>query len=68
MYTAKDIDVQKFEDKLKAMRTAERDENILAKKEADAYFNGYEKCIYEVVDMLHCSNYEKKQEITVKGP
>ena len=60
MYTAKDIDVQKFEDELKAMRNDARDKNILAKKEADAYFNGYEKRIYEVVDMLHCSNYEKE--------
>ena len=59
MYTAKDIDVKKFEDKLKAMRNAASEKNVLDVKTADAYFNGYEKCIYEVVDMLHCSNYEK---------
>lgn len=59
MYTAKDIDVQKFEDELKAMRNAARNKNILEVKASNSYFNGYEKCIYDVIDMLHCSNYEK---------
>ncbi len=60
-YTAKDIDVEKFEQELDQMeKYAQFDlQKQIAKVEARA--QGYTDAIREVRQMLHCSNFEREK-------
>ena len=59
-YTAKDIDVTKMEQGL-TDKLRHKEDNIRKKISCEeAFLNGYTDAIYDVIDMLHCSNYEKR--------
>lgn len=62
MYTVKNLDVAAFEKALQDSRNFQRDQMLLKREKAESYFNGWEECMYRVIDMLHCSNYEKAEE------
>ncbi len=59
-YTPENIDIPAFEDALKQKRDFQGSELRRKVATAQAFFEGYEKCVYDVIDMLHCSNYEKR--------
>lgn len=60
-YTAKDIDVAKMEQGLKD-KLHHKEDKIRTKISCEeAFLNGYTEAIYDVIDMLHCSNYEKSE-------
>lgn len=58
-YTAENIDPEKFEAGLKNNRKYQEELHREAIKRATAEFQGYCKCLEDVREMLHCSNYEK---------
>lgn len=55
---AENIDIEAFESALEDRRNRKRDEKIVAIKQAESYFQGYEDAIEAVAGMLHCANYE----------
>lgn len=58
-YTPENIDIAAFEEALKQSREFQRT-GLYRKVDAErAFFEGYSKCVDEVISMLHCSNYEK---------
>lgn len=57
-YTAEHIDTEKFEAGLENNRKYQEQLHEEAIKRATAEFQGYCKCLEEVREMLHCSNYE----------
>lgn len=61
LYTAKDIDVAQMEQGLKDK--LRHKEDMISKEilRQESFLKGYEDAIYDVIDMLHCSNYEKRQ-------
>lgn len=61
-YMAEHIDSKLFEDALNENRKAERETLNISIERARAYFNGYDKCIEDVRGMLHCKNYESKDQ------
>lgn len=61
LYTAKNLDVQKCEDRFLEMRQYQQQKCIEAKKSADSFFSGYEKALDDVSSMFHCSNYESAE-------
>lgn len=61
-YTAKDIDVAKMEQGLKDKIRHKEDKIRNKISFEEAFLNGYTDAIYDVIDMLHCSNYEKSEE------
>lgn len=63
MYTVKNLDVAAFEKALKDSRNFQRDQMLLKREKAESYFNGWEECMHRVIDMLHCSNYEKAEGV-----
>ena len=65
-YTPKNIDIEAFENALMQSRKVEERRLCAAKMQAQAYFDGFDACLSEVVSMLHCSNYEKR-EVTSDG-
>ena len=60
-YTPENIDIPAFEEALLQKRNFQGEE-LRRKIDVDhAFFDGYEKCVYDVISMLHCSNYEKRE-------
>lgn len=64
-YIAENIDPEKFEAGLKNNRKYQEELHREAIKRATAEFQGYCKCLEEVREMLHCSNYESNGKETV---
>jgi len=60
-YTAQNIDVTKMEQGLKDKLRHEEDKIRKKISSEEAFLNGYTDAIYDVIDMLHCSNYEKSE-------
>lgn len=60
-YTPENIDIHAFEDALMKKREFQKWQRMIAVEKADAYFAGYEKALFDVQSMLHCSNYEKRE-------
>lgn len=58
-YIAENIDTEKFEAGLENNRKYQEKLHEEALKRATAEFQGYCKCLEDVWEMLHCSNYEK---------
>ena len=63
-YTAEHIDTEKLEAGLENNRKYQEELHREAIKRATAEFQGYCKCLEEVREMLHCSNYESKEKET----
>ena len=61
-YTAQNIDVTKMEQGLKDKLRHEEDKIRKKISFEEAFLNGYTDAIYDVIGMLHCSNYEKSEE------
>lgn len=60
-YTPENIDIPAFEEALLQNRNFQSAELRRKVDVAHAFFEGYEKCVFDVIDMLHCSNYEKSE-------
>ena len=60
-YTPKNIDISAFEEALKQSLEFRRTEFYRKVDAERAFFEGYAKCVDEVISMLHCSNYEKRE-------
>ena len=59
-YVAQNIDVEKMEQGLKD-KLRHKEDKIRKQISCDeAFLDGYTDAIYDVIDMLHCSNYEKE--------
>lgn len=63
-YTAEHIDAEKFEEGLRDHREFQMQQKRLAIEKASSFFDGYEKCILDVSDMFHCTNYESSAKRT----
>ena len=59
-YTPKNLDIAAFEAGLEMLRDIERANLETEKVKAQAYYDGFAACVFQVKSMLHCSNYEKK--------
>lgn len=59
-YTAQNIDVEKMEQGLKDKIRHQEDKIGKEILRQESYLIGYTDAIYDVVEMLHCSNYEKR--------
>lgn len=59
-YTPENIDIPAFEEALKDSREFHRTELYRKFDAARAFYDGYAKCVDDVISMLHCSNYEKR--------
>lgn len=59
-YTPENIDIEAFEEALLQKRNFHQQLMQAEIDHARSYFSGYEKCVFDVIDMLHCSNYEKR--------
>ncbi len=60
-YTAKEIDVEKMEQGLKDNLRHQEDKIRKQISCDEAFLDGYKDAIYDVINMLHCSNYEKRE-------
>ena len=60
-YAPENSDIPAFEEALLQKRDFQSAELRRKVDVAHAFFDGYEKCVFDVIDMLHCSNYEKRQ-------
>ena len=60
-YTPKNIDIDAFEKALMKSRELEQRRLSSAREKAQAYYDGFDACVDEVVSMLHCANYEKRE-------
>lgn len=60
-YTAKNIDVAKMEQGLKDKIRYQEDKIGKEILRQESYLCGYEDAIFDVIGMLHCSNYEKRE-------
>jgi hypothetical protein len=58
-YTAQHIDTEKFEAGLESHKRYQEELHRTAVEKANAQYEGYCKCLEDVREMLHCSNYEK---------
>lgn len=63
-YTAEHIDTEKFETALDNHKRYQEELQRTAIKTANARYEGYCKCLEDVRDMLHCSNYESAEKET----
>lgn len=59
-YTAQNIDVTKMEQGLKDKIRYQEDKIGKEILRQESYLIGYKDAIYDVIEMLHCSNYEKR--------
>lgn len=59
-YTPKNIDIPAFEKALMDSRNYQQQQLLLAREKAQAYYDGYDACVQDVIGMLHCANYEKR--------
>lgn len=59
-YTPENIDIPAFEEALKQAREFHRTEFLRKVDAARAFYDGYAQCVNDVISMLHCSNYEKR--------
>lgn len=64
-YTPKNIDIDAFENALFESREIEKRRLCVETARAQAYYDGFDSCVSQVVSMLHCSNYEKRNEENV---
>jgi hypothetical protein len=62
-YTPWAVDPEKLEKAIEESIRFREQETRLAKEKADAYLNGYKQASYDVIQSLHCSNYEKEKGV-----
>lgn len=60
-YTAQNIDVTKMEQGLKDKLRHKEEKISKEMLRQESFLEGYADAIYDVIDMLHCSNYEKEE-------
>lgn len=60
-YTAEHIDTEKFEAGLESHKRYQEELQRTAIEKANARYEGYCQCLEDVRSMLHCSNYEKRE-------
>ena len=60
-YTPENIDIPAFEEALKDSLKFQRTELYRKMDAARAFYDGYANCVDDVISMLHCSNYEKRE-------
>lgn len=58
-YTVKNIDVRKFEDALIYYKKEQDYKTFIEQEKLTSFHKGYTRAIDDVIEMLHCSNYEK---------
>lgn len=63
-YTAEHIDPEKFEAALDNHKRYQEELQRTSIETANARYEGYCKCLEDVRDMLHCSNYESAEKET----
>ena len=61
-YTPKHIDIEAFEKALNDARATEERNLFIKQERAQSYYRGYEDCVSQVISMLHCANYEKREK------
>lgn len=61
-YRAENIDTEKFEIAINKKIDYTRDKQNSEEEKIAKYYEGYRDALYDVANMLHCSNYEKDKE------
>jgi len=66
-YTPWAIDPDKLEKAIQNGILNQERQTISAKERADAYLSGYKQAAHDVINSLHCSNYEKDKPAAQGG-
>lgn len=61
-HRVENIDTEKIEIAINEKINYTRDKQNLEKEKIAKYYEGYRDALYDVANMLYCSNYEKDKE------